>query len=122
MAANLNHWRGIHGVLTPELIRNYAAQGLTMKEISQLYGCTRENVSHAIATDDSLKAAWEEGHAELLIAYTGQLKRRAFENDTLLMFALKTQCGYCEEQYKVGKQESKEQPKVVVYLPDNDRS
>lgn len=122
MAAAKKHWKGIHGMLTPELVRKYASQGMTLKEIAKLYGCTRENISHSLASDDELKEAWEVGHTELLIEYTAQLKKRAFENDTLLMFALKCQCGYCEEQYKVGKQlEIEKPPSVNVYLPNNNR-
>ncbi len=122
MAANINHWKGIHGMLTPELVRKYASQGMTLKEIAKLYGCTRENISHSLASDDELKEAWELGHTELLIEYTAQLKKRAFENDTLLMFALKTQCGYVEQQYVVGKDlEKKDIPRVNIYLPHNNR-
>ena len=122
MAANINHWRGIHGMLTPELVKKYASQGMTLKEIAKLYGCTRENISHSLASDDELKEAWEVGHTELLIEYTAQLKKRAFENDTLLMFALKTQCGCVEQQYVVGKDlEKKDIHRVNIYLPHNNR-
>ena len=122
MAANINHWKGIHGILTPELVKKYASQGMTLTEISKLFGCTMANISHAIETNDELKEAWELGHAELLVEYTGHLKKRAFENDTMLMFALKTQCGYCEEQYKIGKElDKKDAPVVHIYLPDNQR-
>lgn len=122
MAANKKHWKGIHGMLTPELVRTYANQGLSLKEISRLYGCTVPNISHAIETNDELKAAWEQGHAELLVEYTGHLKERAFVNDTLLMFALKCQCGYVEQQYVVGKDlEKKDIPSVRIYLPANGR-
>ena len=56
-----------------------------------------------------------------MIAYTGQLKKRAFENDTLLMFALKTQCGYVEQQYIIGKEKKQQDaPRVHVYLPAKD--
>ena len=122
MAANKNHWRGIHGILTPELVRKYASQGLKMTEIATLYGCTLPNISHAIETQDELNTAWAQGHAELLVEYTGQLKKRAFENDTMLMFALKTQCGYVEQQYVVGKDlEKNDAPVVRIYLPHNNR-
>ncbi len=109
-------------MLTPELVKKYASQGMTLKEIAKLYGCTRENISHSLASDEELKEAWEVGHTELLIEYTAQLKKRAFENDTLLMFALKTQCNYCEEQYKVGKDlEKKDAPRINIFLPHNNR-
>lgn len=122
MAAAKKHWKGIHGILTPEIVRKYATQGMSLTEIAKLYGCAISNISHAIESQDELKEAWEQGHAELLIEYTGHLKKRAFENDTLLMFALKTQCGYCEEQYKVGKQLEVEKPAMIqIYLPDNNR-
>lgn len=118
-----NHWKGIHGMLKPEQVYHYAKQGMTLKEIGNLYGCVKSNISHAISTNEDLKEAWDKGHAELLIEYTGQLKKRAFENDVMLMFALKTQFGYCEEQHKVGKQlEPIELPKINIYLPDNGRT
>ena len=117
-----NHWRGIHGIMTPEIVYQYATQGLTLTEISKLYGCSMANISHAIESQDELKQAWEQGHAELLVEYTGHLKKRAFENDTMLMFALKTQFQYVEQQYLVGKQlETIERPKVMIYLPSNGR-
>ncbi len=122
MAKNINHWRGIHGLMTPESVYQYAKSGMTLTEISKLYGCTQANISHAIQSQDELKEAWEQGHAELLVEYVGQLKERAFKNDTMLMFVLKTQFGYCEEQYKVGKQlDDAVKPVVNIYLPDNGR-
>lgn len=122
MAANKKHWRGIHGMMTPELVRKYAMQGMTLTEIAKLFGCSVPNISHAIESQPELKEAWEQGHAELLVEYTGHLKKRVFQNDTLLMFALKTQFNYCEEQYKVGKQlETEKPPAVMIFLPDNGR-
>ena len=122
MAANINHYHGIHGMLTPEIVKQYASQGLTLNEIAKLYGCTRENISHAIAKNEDLKQAWEQGHAELLVEYTAQLKKRAFESDICLLFALKTQCQYVEEQYKLGKDLDKDnKPVVNIYLPENNR-
>lgn len=122
MATTKKHWRGIHGLLTPEIVKKYASQGLTLKEIAKLYDCGAPNIHHAIHNDEELCAAWEQGHLELLVEYTGHLKKRAFENDTLLMFALKTQCGYVEQQYLVGKQLDVEKlPRVQIFLPDNGR-
>ena len=122
MAANKNHWKGIHGLIEPEAVYTYAKQGMSLLEISKLYGCAKSNISHAIQSNEELKDAWERGHAELLVEYTGQLKKRAFENDIMLMFALKTQCGYVEEQHRLGKQlEQVDAPRVMIYLPSNGR-
>ena len=122
MAANKNHYHGIHGMLTPKIVHKFASQGLTLTEIAKLYGCTSTNISHAIASREDLKEAWEKGHAELLVEYTAQLKKRAFESDICLLFALKTQCQYVEEQYKIGKDLDKDnKPVVNIYLPDNGR-
>lgn len=117
------HWKtGVHGILSPTLVYEYARQGMNFDEISKLYGCHKTNIAHAVNVDDELREAWERGHMELLIEYTGQLKKRAFENDTMLMFALKTQFGYCEEQFKIGKQLDQQQaPRVTIFIPDNNR-
>ena len=115
-------FKGIHGMLTPELVKTYAAQGMTLKEIGAIYGCSGGNIASAIQTQDDLKDAWERGHAELLIEYTGQLKKRAFENDICLLFALKTQFGYVERQHTIGKENKQDQPRVNIYLPAKDGS
>ena len=122
MATALRHRRGIHGLLTPEDCYKYANCGMTMKEIGRLYGCTGPNISHAIETSDELKAAWNEGHGDYLVELSAHLKERAFKNDIILMFTLKSQFGFGEEQHKIGKQlEQNNQPTVKIYLPHNGR-
>ena len=104
------------------MVYKYARQGLTLTEIGNFYGCGKSNVSQIINGNPELKDAWNKGHGELLLEYTGQLKKRAMESDLMLMFALKTQCGYCEEQHKIGKTLDKDdKPSVVIYLPSNNR-
>ena len=113
---------GIHGLMTPELVREYAKKGMTLSQIGNLYSCTHKNIAHAIESRDDLKQAWNEGHTELLVELVGHLKERCFKNDTILMFTLKTLFGFCEEQYRIGKQlENIEQPTIHIYLPDNGR-
>lgn len=109
-------------MMEPELVKEYARKGLTPNQIADLYGCTKSNITHLLSTKDDLKAAWNEGHAELLVELIGQLKKRAMESDVCLLFFLKCVFGFCEEQYKVGKQLEKiEMPRVTIFLPDNGR-
>ena len=118
----MSKWQGATGLMKPEMVYKYAKQGLTLTEIGNFYGCGKSNVSQIINNNPELKAAWDKGHGELLLEYTGQLKKRAMESDLMLMFALKTQCGYCEEQHKIGKELNKDnQPKINIYLPHNGR-
>ena len=118
----MSKWQGATGLMKPEMVYKYAKQGLTLTEIGNFYGCGKSNVSQIINNNPELKAAWDKGHGELLVEYTGQLKKRAMESDLMLMFALKTQCGYCEEQHKIGKELNKDnQPKINIYLPHNGR-
>ena len=118
----MSKWQGATGLMKPEMVYKYAKQGLTLTEIGNFYGCGKSNVSQIINNNPELKAAWDKGHGELLLEYTGQLKKRAMESDIMLMFALKTQCGYCEEQHKIGKELNKDNhPAVHIYLPSNGR-
>ena len=113
---------GATQLMKPEMIYKYAKQGLTLTEIGNFYGCGKSNVSQIINGNEELKAAWNKGHGELLLEYTGHLKKRAMESDIMLMFALKTQCGYCEEQHKIGKTlEKDDKPAIHIYLPSNGR-
>lgn len=113
---------GAHQLMKAEMIYKYAKQGLTLTEIGNFYGCGKSNVSQIINGKPELKEAWDKGHGELLLEYTGQLKKRAMESDLMLMFALKTQCGYCEEQHKIGKTlEKDDKPVIHIFLPANGR-
>lgn len=117
-----DRWKGAVALMTPDKVYQYAKQGLSLTEIGNFYGCGKSNVSQILNKNPELKTAWEQGHAELLIEYTGHLKKRAFESDLMLMFALKTQCGYCEEQHKIGKELDKtDKPVVQIFLPANGR-
>lgn len=113
---------GATQLMKAEMVYKYARQGLTLTEIGNFYGCGKSNVSQIINGNPELKDAWNKGHGELLLEYTGQLKKRAMESDLMLMFALKTQCGYVEEQHKLGKDLNKDdKPVVHIYLPNNNR-
>lgn len=118
-----NHWRGIHGVMTADSVYRYAKTGLSMEHIGDLYGCGKSNISQIISGDEEMKAAWHQGHTELLVELMPHIRERMLANDIFLMFMLKAVFGYCEEQHKLGKELDKNNmPKVMIYLPENGRN
>jgi hypothetical protein len=113
---------GVHGLLTVELVRKYAAQGMSLKEIGNLIGCTGANIGDAIRKDNDLKAAWEQGHAGLVEKLTSSLMRQV-EKDSIIavIFALKSRCGWVEFEKVMNRQDEANRPAVTVYIPHNSR-
>lgn len=114
---------GFHGMLTAEAVQQYAEKLFTFEQIGALFGESRQNALHAIKSNEDLKNAFDKGHALALERLTGALWDQVEKGNTIAMiFILKTQFGWCEEQYKIGKQIDKEnQQQVKIYLPHNGR-
>lgn len=121
-------WKtGVHGVLTPDAVRSYAAKGMSLTEIAYFHGCTKMNICSAIKEDLDLQQAWNEGISEALEKATNCLMRN-IENDNVLaaMFLLKCkhltgERGWLEEQHKQKVVDAESAPRVNVYLPHNFR-
>ena len=114
---------GLKQLLTPAMVKAYAAKGMSLKEIGLMYGYTNQRIGQLIGKDAELKEAWEAGNAELCDTLTSALMRLV-EKDNLVavIFALKARCGWVEQQYLLNKQDAALQPQVTVYLPANNRS
>ena len=113
---------GLRHVLTQEMVKTYAAKGMSFTEIARMYGYTKERIGQIIGKDSELKEAWETGNAELCDTLTSALMRLV-EKDNLVavIFALKARCGWVEQQYLINKPDTTSTPQVNVYLPDNNR-
>lgn len=120
-------WKtGIKGVLSPDIIRKFASQGMTLTEIGYLCGCTKQNI-HAALKDEELNQAWCEGLAVFIEESTGCLLRNIRNDNTLsAMFALKcrhlpNERGWIEQQYREKTVDEESRPCVQVILPYNHR-
>ena len=119
-------WKtGARGVLTPALVREYAALGMTLTSIAYLVGCSKQNIQAALK-DEALNQAFCEGSAELQYR-AGACIARKIDNDELVpaMFALKCkpvpgERGWCEEQFKKPEPDNN-LPRVQVFVPWNGR-
>ena len=110
-------------ILTPVMVRMYAAKGMTLREIGLMHGYSGQRVGQVIGADSELKEAWETGNAELCDTLTSALMRLvAKDNVIAILFALKSRCGWIEAQYLLNKPDTTQQPQVNVYLPDNNRT
>lgn len=120
-------WRtGAIGVLTPDAVRQFAAQGMTLTQIGYLVGCTKSHI-HGALKDPELNQAWCEGLASFIEESTGCLLHNIREKNVLsAMFALKCrhlpgEKGWLEEQYQQKVVDEENQPRVSIYLPYNGR-
>lgn len=120
-------WKtGARGVLSPDVIREFAGYGMTIPAIGYYLGCSKQNIYDAINNDDSLSQAWCEGVAQLLYK-AGKCVSSKIDNDETLsaMFTLKCkhipgEKGWIEEQY-LKEQPDNNAPKVAIYIPWNER-
>lgn len=113
---------GKHGLMTPELIEQYASQGMTLTEIGKLFECTSKNVQHAINFNAEKKAAWTRGNAKLIQTTTSALMGKIAKGDIIaILFTLKVKAGWIEAEKLLNKPDESVRPVVNVYLPDNNR-
>lgn len=116
------HMTGITGLLTPETVRSYAAKCMTMAEIANLFGCSKNNMADAIRNHPHLKAAWDQGHAELLDRVTSALMKRIDSGCVpSIIFTLKSRFGWIEEQFRKPEKSETPVPQAIVFLPENGR-
>lgn len=121
-------WKtGVHGMLTPDIVRKFAAKGMSVEQIGYLHGCTPQNIRHAIVHDEELKQAWCEGLSRLMDKATNVIDHHLNENNLLAAMYV-TKCirlpgekGWIEQQYIRDDNSNGNQIEVKVYLPDNNR-
>ena len=118
---------GARGVLTPDVVREFASYGMSLEAIGYLIGCSKQNIHEAIKNDPELQQAMCEGVAQLLLK-AGKCISHNLDNNNLIagMFVKKTkhmpgEKGWIEEQYQEKKLDTDSMPRVTIYLPDNKR-
>ena len=125
MVTDIGKKRGsLANVITPELMKMYAAKGMSFDEIGAMYGYSKKRICQIIDERPELQDAWSEGNAILADTLTSALMKLIDcekPNVIAVLFALKSRCGWIEEQHR--KEVSKsDAPQVMVYLPQNQRS
>lgn len=123
-APNKDHVRykpELRYALSEEAVFEAARRGLTLADIAKAIGCSAPTVRSILNEREDLQLAWERGHSELLGELCNHMIERAFENDIILMFTLKTRFNFVEYQHVVNREREAETPKVNIYLPDNQR-
>ena len=118
---------GARGVLTPDVVREFASYGMSLKAIGYLVGCSKQNIHECIKDDPDLQQAWCEGVADLLYR-AGKCISANIDKDnwipalaTLKSKSIPGEKGWIEEQYQDKKLDPDSNPKVVIYLPENNR-
>lgn len=111
----------IRYALTPESVYEAARKGLTLTDIAKALGVSRPTIRNVLDEREDLQVAWEKGHTELLAELCDHMIERAFQNDIILMFLLKTRFNFVEYQHVVNRESKEEAPKINIYLPDNQR-
>ena len=114
---------GLRKVLNAEMVRTYAAKGMNLNEIGLMYGYSKERVGNVISENPELKEAWDQGNAIMCDTLTSALMRLVDKDNLVaIIFALKSRCGWVEQQYLINKPDINLSPQVSVYLPENYRS
>ena len=121
-------WKtGARGVLTPDVVREFASFGMSLTAIGYLVGCSKQNIQQAIRDDPDIQQAWCEGVAQLLLK-AGKCISYNCENNNIIagIFTAKSKYipgeqGWVEEQYKQNKIDVESMPQVTIFLPDNGR-
>ena len=122
-------WKtGARGVLTPDVVREFASYGMSLKAIGYRVGCSKQNIHEAIKTDPELQQAWCEGVAQLLLT-AGKCIAHNCENNQIIagIYVTKSksmpdESGWIEQQYQDKKLDADSMPRVTIFLPDNGRS
>ena len=105
------------------MVKTYASKGMSFTEIAKIYGYSKERIGQIIGKNDDLQDAWQTGNAILCDTLTSALMRLvAKDNVIAILFALKSRCGWIEQQYLINKPDTTQQPQVSIYLPDNGRN
>lgn len=121
-------WKtGARGVLTPDVVREFAGYGMSLAAIGYLVGCSKQNIHQAIKDDPDLQQAWCEGIAQLLLK-AGKCISYNCENNNIIagIFTAKSkhipgERGWIEEQYEDKKIDPESMQRVTIFLPENNR-
>lgn len=87
--------KGVKLVLDPALVKKYASQGMTLKQIAESLGVSDRTLKSRKAEDEELQNAWLEGRAKGIQVVVNALFKKAKEGNVVAqIFYLKNMAGW----------------------------
>ena len=103
-------------------VKQMASQGMSRGQIGAYFGITGQRVGQLIKENPDLEEAFESGLAVGINRASNKLMELIEAgNIVAILFYLKCQAGWMEQQYVKDKVDESTLPKVMIYLPDNQR-
>lgn len=113
---------GLIETLDLEHIKAMAAQGMSRQQIGSFYGVSGQWVGKLIKKHPELEEAFNAGLAQGINRASNKLMELIEAgNIVAILFYLKCQAGWMEQQYVKEKVDQSTIPKVRIFIPDNQR-
>jgi len=113
---------GLIETLDLEAIKAMAAQGMSRQQIGSYYGVTGQWIGKLIKKHPELEEAFNAGLAQGINRASNKLMELIEAgNIVAILFYLKCQAGWMEQQYVKEKPDESNIPRVRIFIPDNQR-
>ena len=113
---------GLIETLDLEALKQMAAQGMSRQQIGSYYGVTGQWIGKLIKKHPELEEAFNAGLAQGINRASNKLMELIEAgNIVAILFYLKCQAGWMEQQYVKEKLDESTLPKVRIFLPHNGR-
>lgn len=108
-------------VVNPVDLEAMATAGMTPAEIGRYYGLTKQGMVRVVNNNPELKEAFHNGLNHVLVKCVRVLVDKLEKGDTFAaIYLLNNRFKWCEERFRKEK-EVTDQPRVMIYLPENFR-
>lgn len=115
---------GLIETLDLEAIKAMAAQGMSRQQIGSYYGVTGQWIGKLVKKHPELEKAFNAGLAIGINRASNKLMELIDAGNVVaILFYLKCQAGWMEQQYRHVKEKPDESniPRVQIFIPDNQR-
>lgn len=113
---------GLIETIDLDAIKAMAAQGMSRQQIGSYYGVTGQWIGKLIKKHPELEEAFNAGLAQGINRASNKLMELIDAgNIVAILFYLKCQAGWMEQQYVKEKVDQSTIQKVRIYIPDNGR-
>ena len=113
---------GLIETLDLEALKQMAAQGMSRQQIGSYYGVTGQWIGKLIKKHPELEEAFNAGLAQGINRASNKLMELIEAgNIVAILFYLKCQAGWMEQQYVKDKVDESTIPRVRIFIPDNQR-
>jgi hypothetical protein len=113
---------GLIETLDLDHIKAMAAQGMSRQQIGSFYGVTGQWIGKLVKKHPELEEAFNAGLAQGINRASNKLMELIESgNIVAILFYLKCQAGWVEQQYVKEKLDESNIPRVQIFIPDNQR-